>query len=82
MAGARQEGAAGFAKGLATGVAGAVALPLAGVAAGVVQLGRGVVNSVEAVEAKKAGKVRWLWRAAACSTTLHLTDHINRTLHT
>jgi len=57
VAGARQEGAAGFAKGLATGVAGAVALPLAGVAAGVVQVGRGVVNSVEAIDAKKAGKV-------------------------
>ncbi|KAI8474506.1 MAG: DnaJ-like protein [Monoraphidium minutum] len=57
VAGARQEGAAGFAKGLATGVAGCVALPLAGVAASVVQVGRGVVNSVEAIDAKKAGKV-------------------------
>jgi len=55
--GAKEEGAAGFAKGLAMGVAGAVALPVAGVATGVVQMGRGVFNSAEAVRESSSGKV-------------------------
>jgi len=55
IAGAQQEGATGFLKGLATGAASAVALPLAGLAVGGYQLGRGLVNSGEAVVSSRKG---------------------------
>ena len=58
IAGAQQEGAKGFFKGLATGVASAVALPLTGVAVGAYQLARGVGNQGEANQASKEG-MQW-----------------------
>lgn len=54
--GAKNEGTKGFAKGLAAGVAGAVVLPVAGAVVGCVQLGRGVVNTAEAVKESHDGK--------------------------
>jgi hypothetical protein len=63
VVGAKQEGVTGFAKGMATGVVGAVVLPVSGIVGGAVQVGRGVVNEAEAVEAKKAGKV---WNKVNC----------------
>ena len=48
----------GFFGGLATGVASAVALPLTGVCVGAYQVGRGVANSVEAINASNAG-MQW-----------------------
>ena len=48
----------GFFGGLATGVASAVALPLTGVCVGAYQVGRGVANSVEAMNASGAG-MQW-----------------------
>ncbi len=58
IAGAQEGGVKGFFGGLATGVASAVALPVTGICVGAVQVGRGVVNSVEAVNASKAG-MQW-----------------------
>jgi len=57
IVGAQQEGVKGFVKGLGTGVASAVALPVMGVCVGAYQLGRGVVNSGEAMRATREGKV-------------------------
>jgi curved DNA-binding protein CbpA len=53
--------------GLATGVASAVALPITGIAVGTYQLGRGIVNSAEALRATQVGmlwdeeKREWLY---------------------
>eukprot|EP00804_Cyclotella_cryptica_P020564 CCRYP_003407-RA/>CCRYP_003407-RA protein AED:0.20 eAED:0.20 QI:141/1/1/1/0.5/0.33/3/2533/626 len=58
IAGAHENGVKGFFGGLATGVASAVALPLTGVCVGAYQVGRGVVNSVEAMNASRAG-MQW-----------------------
>ncbi len=58
IAGAQAEGTKGFFKGLATGVASAVALPLTGVAVGAYQVARGVGNQGEA---NKAGKEGMQW---------------------
>ena len=58
IAGAQEGGIKGFFGGLATGVASAVALPLTGVCVGAYQVGRGVANSVEAMNASKAG-MQW-----------------------
>jgi curved DNA-binding protein CbpA len=55
IAGAQQEGAAGFFKGLAMGVASAVALPVTGICVGAYQVGRGVANSGEAVRSARKG---------------------------
>lgn len=55
IAGAQQDGVRGFFSGLATGVASAVALPVTGIAVGAVQVGRGVMNSAEAVRSSKQG---------------------------
>jgi len=55
IAGAQQDGVRGFATGLAAGVASAVALPVTGVCVGAYQIGRGIVNSGEAVRAAHAG---------------------------
>lgn len=49
IAGASQDGVKGFLTGLASGVATAVALPVAGVCVGAYQVGRGIVNSGEAM---------------------------------
>ena len=49
IVGAQEDGVKGFFTGLATGVATAVALPVAGVCVGAYQVGRGIVNSGEAV---------------------------------
>jgi len=56
--GAREEGALGFLKGLGAGIASAVMLPVAGAAIGVVQLGRGICNTPEAINSAREGK-RW-----------------------
>eukprot|EP00586_Coscinodiscus_wailesii_P018473 CAMPEP_0172498636 /NCGR_PEP_ID=MMETSP1066-20121228/114879_1 /TAXON_ID=671091 /ORGANISM="Coscinodiscus wailesii, Strain CCMP2513" /LENGTH=630 /DNA_ID=CAMNT_0013271983 /DNA_START=230 /DNA_END=2122 /DNA_ORIENTATION=+ len=56
IAGAQQDGVRGFFSGLATGVASAVALPVTGVCIGAYQVGRGVMNSAEAVKNTKEGK--------------------------
>ena len=58
IAGAQQGGIGGFLSGLATGVASAVALPVTGVCVGAYQMGRGVVNSGEAVNASRLG-MQW-----------------------
>ena len=55
--GARQEGVKGFVKGLGTGVASAVALPVIGVGVGVYQVGRGLVNSKEAMTNAQKGMI-------------------------
>lgn len=54
-AGASQDGVKGFLTGLATGVATAVALPVAGVCVGAYQVGRGIVNSGEALVSAQKG---------------------------
>jgi len=56
IAGAQNDGIRGFFSGLATGVASAVALPMTGICVGAVQVGRGVVNSAEAIRSAKQGK--------------------------
>lgn len=58
IAGAQQGGVTGFFSGLATGVCSAVALPVTGVCVGAYQMGRGVVNSGEAVKASRLG-MQW-----------------------
>mmetsp|Transcript_29414 Transcript_29414/g.41148 ORF Transcript_29414/g.41148 Transcript_29414/m.41148 type:complete len:722 (+) Transcript_29414:41-2206(+) len=58
IAGAQQGGVGGFLAGLATGVASAVALPVTGVCVGAYQVGRGVVNSGEAVKNSHLG-MQW-----------------------
>ncbi|KAL7540202.1 hypothetical protein ACHAXR_012865 [Thalassiosira sp. AJA248-18] len=58
IAGAQEGGVKGFFGGLATGVASAVALPVTGICVGAYQVGRGVANSVEAVNSTKAG-MQW-----------------------
>lgn len=57
VVGARQGGVSGFFTGLATGVASCVALPVTGVCVGAYQVGRGVVNSAEAVNSAGKGMV-------------------------
>eukprot|EP00630_Chrysocystis_fragilis_P002438 CAMPEP_0197392806 /NCGR_PEP_ID=MMETSP1165-20131217/3935_1 /TAXON_ID=284809 /ORGANISM="Chrysocystis fragilis, Strain CCMP3189" /LENGTH=628 /DNA_ID=CAMNT_0042918447 /DNA_START=15 /DNA_END=1901 /DNA_ORIENTATION=+ len=54
--GAKEGGAAGFAKGLGLGVLGAVGLPLWGVCKGVGSLAQGAMNTPEAVKASAEGK--------------------------
>uniref|UniRef100_A0A7S4BIA3 J domain-containing protein n=1 Tax=Chrysotila carterae TaxID=13221 RepID=A0A7S4BIA3_CHRCT len=56
IAGANQSGFPGFCQGLASGLAAAVSLPVAGAAVGCVQVGRGLINSAEAVIESSAGK--------------------------
>lgn len=64
--GAHQEGFKGFAKGAAAGIAGAVLLPVTGVAVGTAQLVRGAVNTPDAIKQAKEGRVwdeegrRWI----------------------
>lgn len=55
IAGAQQEGTKGFFKGLATGVASAIALPATGVCVGAYQVARGVGNQTEANKATRKG---------------------------
>lgn len=55
IAGAHESGAKGFVTGLATGVVSAVALPVTGVCIGAYQMGRGVVNSAEAISSSRQG---------------------------
>lgn len=57
IVGAQQGGVAGFFAGLATGVVSAVALPVTGVCVGAYQVGRGVVNSAEAMTSSRQGMV-------------------------
>ena len=57
IAGAHQDGFRGFLTGLATGVATAVALPVAGVCVGAYQVGRGLVNSGEALVNAQKGMI-------------------------
>ena len=54
--GAREEGIGGFFKGLGAGVVGAVMLPAAGAVVGATQLGRGIVNTADAVSEQRKGK--------------------------
>ena len=54
--GAAQEGISGFAKGAAAGLAGAIVLPATGVAVGLTQVGRGILNTPEAVRERSKGK--------------------------
>ena len=58
IVGAQTGGVSGFLTGLATGVASAVALPVTGVCVGAYQVGRGVVNSAEAIRASRLG-MQW-----------------------
>lgn len=57
VVGAQQHGFAGFLTGLATGVATAVALPVTGLGVGVYQVGRGLVNSAEAIASSSKGMI-------------------------
>jgi len=57
IVGAQQDGLRGFVTGLGTGVASAVALPVMGVGVGIYQVGRGMVNSAEAMSAASQGKI-------------------------
>ena len=57
VVGAKQGGVGGFFTGLATGVASCVALPVTGVCVGAYQVGRGVVNSAEAINSTSKGMV-------------------------
>jgi len=57
VVGAQQHGFGGFLTGLATGVATAVALPVTGVCVGAFQVGRGLVNSAEAITSSNQGKI-------------------------
>jgi DnaJ-domain-containing protein 1 len=51
-AGAKEEGAVGFAKGVGLGLASAVAMTVVGAGTGIVQIGRGIVNTPKAIHAK------------------------------
>lgn len=55
IAGAQEGGVKGFFSGLATGVVTAVALPVGGVCVGAYQVGRGVLNSGEAIRNTRQG---------------------------
>jgi curved DNA-binding protein CbpA len=57
IAGAQQEGATGFMKGLAAGVASAVALPVIGLGVGAYQVTRGMINSGEAIRSANKGMI-------------------------
>ena len=54
--GAQTGGFTGFCQGLASGLLGAVALPVAGAAIGAMQVGRGLVNTAEAIYETNNGK--------------------------
>ena len=56
IVGGKDNGFQGFCVGLANGVVGAVALPVTGAAVATLQIGRGLVNSAEAVVESAAGK--------------------------
>jgi curved DNA-binding protein CbpA len=57
ISGAQHEGATGFVKGLATGVASAVVLPVIGLGVGAYQVTRGVINSGEAIRNANKGMI-------------------------
>ena len=57
MLGAKENGIKGFLAGLGAGLVGAVALPVAGAVVGAVQVGRGVLNTPEAIKERSAGKI-------------------------
>jgi len=57
IVGAQEGGVMGFLGGLATGVVSAVALPVTGVCVGAYQVGRGMVNSAEAMTSSRQGMV-------------------------
>ncbi|EKU21460.1 dnaj dnaj protein, partial [Nannochloropsis gaditana CCMP526] len=56
VVGAREKGVSGFFKGLGQGVLGAVVLPTVGVVNGVVEIGAGIVNTPESVNARMEGR--------------------------
>ena len=55
--GAKAGGARGFVKGLGVGIVGGTVAVAGGVGTGVVQMGRGVANTPEAIKADEEGKV-------------------------
>lgn len=55
--GAREEGAVGFAKGLGLGLVSAVGLTVLGAGTGIIQVGRGIINTPFALQAKSDEKV-------------------------
>lgn len=57
IVGAKTGGAKGFAQGLGAGLLMGVVLPVTGVVNGVRQIGRGVVNTYDSIEAMTTGKV-------------------------
>lgn len=59
IVGAKTGGAKGFAQGLGAGLVMGVALPVAGVFNGISQIGRGVANTYESIEANMSGKKVW-----------------------
>lgn len=71
VAGAQQEGATGFLKGLGIGVASAVALPVTGVCVGAYQIGRGVANSGQAISSARKGM---LWNTEKREWYYYLLD--------
>ncbi|CEO99976.1 J domain-containing protein [Plasmodiophora brassicae] len=65
--GAREDGIKGFSKGLALGAVSGVALALAGATTGVVQVGRGILNTPGAIKGSMSEQVwdsekrEWIW---------------------
>jgi curved DNA-binding protein CbpA len=57
IVGAQNNGVKGFVTGLGTGVVSAVALPTMGIVIGAFQIGRGLVNSVEAIRSANQGMI-------------------------
>jgi hypothetical protein len=57
VAKAREEGAVGFAKGLGLGVVSAVTMTALGAGTGIIQIGRGIVNTPQAIQARIEEKV-------------------------
>lgn len=55
--GAQTEGAAGFAKGLGLGLVSAVGMTVVGAGTGIVQIGRGIINTPGSIHAKMSEKV-------------------------
>lgn len=80
--GAREHGWKGFAGGVAQGVVGLVALPVAGVACGVYDLGRGVAATPLAIQARAEGR-EWdgaAWRFYDLGAEQKEVDAVNATV--
>ncbi|KAF4693734.1 hypothetical protein FOZ60_010132 [Perkinsus olseni] len=76
--GAKEKGVGGFFTGLAKGVVGFAGLTIGGVAAGAVQLGRGIYNTPEAIRAGNKKYMKWDDELGAwVDETVNLRELIN-----